>query len=143
MRQGTSDKRRPYRAIAVIVITAAQFGMIVLVKAQSSKSKSTSPPAMNMKVHPMAPASSGLPFEGELPSLDGATAWINSLPLKPADLRGRVVLIEFWTYTCINWRRQFPYVRAWAKKYGGKGLIVIGVHSPEFAFEKNLDNVRR
>jgi thiol-disulfide isomerase/thioredoxin len=84
-----------------------------------------------------------LAVEGTMPALDGATAWINSQPLKAADLRGKVVLIEFWTYTCINWRRQLPYVRAWADKYKDKGLVVIGVHSPEFAFEKNIDNVRR
>lgn len=77
------------------------------------------------------------------PSLDGATDWINSAPLTPSQLRGKVVLIDFWTYTCINWRREFPYVRAWAQKYKDSGLIVIGVHSPEFAFEKDVDNVRR
>jgi thiol-disulfide isomerase/thioredoxin len=84
-----------------------------------------------------------LAVEGNMPPLDGAAAWINSPPLKTADLRGKVVLIEFWTYTCINWRRQLPYVRAWADKYRDKGLVVIGVHTPEFAFEKNIDNVRR
>ncbi len=78
-----------------------------------------------------------------MPPLDGAAGWINSPPLKTADLRGKVVLIEFWTYTCINWRRQLPYVRAWADKYRDKGLVVIGVHTPEFAFEKKIDNVRR
>jgi thiol-disulfide isomerase/thioredoxin len=81
--------------------------------------------------------------KGNMPPLDGATAWINSQPLKTTDLQGKVVLVEFWTYTCINWRRQLPYVRAWADKYRDKGLVVIGVHSPEFAFEKNVDNVRR
>jgi len=64
------------------------------------------------------------------------------LPLPPSDLRGKVVLIDFWTYTCINWRRTLPYVRAWAEKYQRHGLVVIGVHSPEFQFEKQLDNVR-
>jgi len=81
--------------------------------------------------------------EGNMPALDGATAWINSPPLKTVDLRGKVVLVEFWTYTCINWRRQLPYVRAWADKYRDKGLVVIGVHSPEFAFERNIENVRQ
>lgn len=74
-------------------------------------------------------------------SLERATAWLNSPPLTPADLRGKVVLVDFWTYTCINWLRQLPYVRAWAEKYRDQGLVVIGVHSPEFAFEKNLANV--
>jgi thiol-disulfide isomerase/thioredoxin len=84
-----------------------------------------------------------LPIEGELPSLGGATEWLNSLPLTAAGLRGNVVLIEFWTYTCINWLRTLPYVRAWAENYKDLGLVVIGVHTPEFAFEKNIDNVRR
>ena len=78
-----------------------------------------------------------------MPSLGGATGWLNSQPLTTAGLRGKVVLIDFWTYTCINWLRTLPYVRAWAEKYQNQGLVVIGVHSPEFAFEKNLDNVRR
>src|SRR5260370_28446601 len=88
------------------------------------------------------PAAVPLPIEGELPSLGGATAWLNSPPLSAADLRGKVVLIDFWTYTCINWRRTLPYVRAWVEKYRDQGLVVIGVHSPEFSFEKNIDNVR-
>jgi thiol-disulfide isomerase/thioredoxin len=82
-------------------------------------------------------------IEGDIPSLGGATEWLNSPPLTAIALRGKVVLIEFWTYTCINWLRTLPYVRAWAEKYKDKGLVVIGVHSPEFEFEKTLDNVRR
>jgi thiol-disulfide isomerase/thioredoxin len=78
-----------------------------------------------------------------MPSLDSATGWVNSPPLTAADLRGRVVLINFWTYTCINWLRTLPYLRAWAKKYEDQGLVVIGVHTPEFGFEHDLDNVRR
>jgi thiol-disulfide isomerase/thioredoxin len=88
-------------------------------------------------------ASLRLPVEGELPSLGGATGWLNSPPLTPAGLRGNVVLVGFWTYTCINWLRQLPYVRAWAGKYSGQGLVVIGVHTPEFPFEHNADNVRQ
>src|SRR6195256_1653748 len=84
-----------------------------------------------------------LPIEGELPSLDGATGWLNSPPLTPAGLRGKVVLVQVWTYTCINWLRTLPYVRAWAGKYQDHGLVVVGVHTPEFPFEKNADNVRR
>jgi thiol-disulfide isomerase/thioredoxin len=91
----------------------------------------------------VAPARVQLPIEGELPSLGGATGWLNSPPLTPDGLRGKVVLIDIWTYTCINWLRTLPYVRAWAEKYKNQGLVVIGVHSPEFAFEKNVDNVRR
>ena len=84
-----------------------------------------------------------LPFEGRLPSFDGATGWLNSPPLTAAGLHGQVVLVNFWTYTCINWLRQLPYVRAWAGKYSGQGLVVIGVHTPEFGFEHDPDNVRR
>jgi len=84
-----------------------------------------------------------MPGKDKLPSLTGATQWLNSQPLSPADLRGKVVLIEFWTYTCINWRRTLPYVRAWAEKYKDQGLVVIGVHTPEFSFEKEVDNVQR
>lgn len=83
-----------------------------------------------------------LPSEGELASLGTATAWLNSPPLTAAGLRGKVVLVDFWTYSCINWIRQLPYVRAWAEKYRNQGLVVIGVHTPEFAFEKNIDDVR-
>ena len=84
-----------------------------------------------------------LPVEGYLPGFDGATGWLNSEPLTAADLRGRVVLVNFWTYTCINWLRTLPYVRAWADRYQDHGLVVIGVHTPEFGFEHDLDNVRR
>jgi thiol-disulfide isomerase/thioredoxin len=83
-----------------------------------------------------------LQIEGELPVLDGAIQWLNSSPLTPAGLRGKVVVVDFWTYTCINWRRTLPYLRAWADKYRDRGLVVIGVHTPEFSFEKDLDNVR-
>jgi thiol-disulfide isomerase/thioredoxin len=78
----------------------------------------------------------------ELAALERANEWLNSPPLTPSALRGKVVLIDFWTYTCINWRRTLPYVRAWAEKYRDQGLVVIGVHAPEFSFEKNLNNVR-
>ena len=81
--------------------------------------------------------------ERPMPPLNGATGWLNSAPLGAAELRGKVVLVDFWTYTCINWLRQLPYVRAWADKYKQHGLVVVGVHTPEFEFEKDLDNVRR
>jgi thiol-disulfide isomerase/thioredoxin len=81
--------------------------------------------------------------EGHLPGFDGATEWLNSEPLPPAVLRGRVVLVQFWTYTCINWIRTLPYVRGWAERYEDQGLVVIGVHTPEFPFERDLENVRQ
>jgi thiol-disulfide isomerase/thioredoxin len=78
-----------------------------------------------------------------MPSLGGATAWLNSEPLDPAGLRGRVVLVDFWTLTCINWLRTEPYVRAWSQAYRDDGLVVIGVHTPEFTFEHDIDLVRQ
>jgi thiol-disulfide isomerase/thioredoxin len=90
----------------------------------------------------MARAST-LPTEGRFPSLAGATDWIHSPPLDPAGQQGKVVLIDFCTYTCINWLRTLSYVRAWAGAYRDDGLVVIGVHTPEFSFEHDLDNVRR
>jgi thiol-disulfide isomerase/thioredoxin len=89
------------------------------------------------------PSGVHLPIEGVLPSLGGATAWLNSEPLTAAGLRRKVVLIDFGTYSCINWLRSLPYVRAWAEKYKDHGLVVISVHTPEFAFEQELGNVRR
>src|SRR5215469_13826996 len=105
--------RRRFLGTAAMTIAAAQFGSLASARAATA-----------------------------LAHLDHATAWLNSQPLTDAELQGKVVLIEFWTYTCINWRRQLPYVRAWAEKYKNDGLVVIGVHSPEFFFEKNIDNIR-
>ncbi|HZZ11563.1 MAG TPA: cytochrome c biogenesis protein DipZ [Paraburkholderia sp.] len=93
-------------------------------------------PAMPSAVPP-------LPVEGVLPTLNGAVQWLNSPPLTVQDLRGKVVLVDFWTYSCINCLRSLPYVKAWAQKYKDQGLVVIGVHAPEFAFERNIDNVRK
>ncbi|ACS56553.1 cytochrome c biogenesis protein DipZ [Rhizobium sp. WSM1325] len=89
------------------------------------------------------PFRSDLPVEGHAPSLDGAVEWLNSQPLTTEQLRGKVVLVDFWTYSCINCIRTIPYVRAWAEKYADQGLVVIGVHAPEFAFEKKIDNVKK
>jgi thiol-disulfide isomerase/thioredoxin len=91
--------------------------------------------------HWLADDAGRLPFEGRLASFDGATGWLNTEPLTPEGLRGRVVLVDFWTYTCVNWLRTLPYVRAWAAKYEEAGLTVVGVHTPEFGFESDLDNV--
>jgi hypothetical protein len=101
-----------------------------------------------MSAHGTAPAgprtaSVRLPVESRLPSFGGATGWLNSPPPSTDGLRGKMVLVSFWIYTCINWLRQLPCLRAWAGKYSGRGLVVIGVHTPEFAFEHDLGNVRR
>jgi thiol-disulfide isomerase/thioredoxin len=87
--------------------------------------------------------SGDLPVEGRLGAFDGAIGWLNSEPLTPAGLRGKVVLVDFWTYTCINWLRTLPYVRAWAERYEDRGLVVVGVHTPEFPFERDVGNVGR
>jgi thiol-disulfide isomerase/thioredoxin len=81
--------------------------------------------------------------EGPLAPFSGATGWLNSPPLTTDELRGRVVLVDFWTYTCINWLRTLGYIRAWAEKYEDHGLVVVGVHTPEFPFERDVDNVRQ
>jgi len=83
-----------------------------------------------------------LQVEGHLPSLEGATEWLNSPALAPSGLRGKVALFDFCTYTCINWIRTLPYIRAWADRYGDHGLVMVGVHTPDFSFEKYLENVR-
>jgi thiol-disulfide isomerase/thioredoxin len=95
------------------------------------------------KTQSVAVAGSSLPVEGMMPPLDGAVLWLNSPPLTREQLRGKVVVVDFWTYSCINCLRSLPYVEAWAKKYAAQGLVVIGVHAPEFAFEKEEANVRR
>ena len=91
----------------------------------------------------MALTEADLPVEGHFPSLDGATGWLHSEPLTPEGLKGKVVAVDFCTYTCINWLRSLPYVRAWAETYGDHGLVVIGAHTPEFAFERDVENIRR
>ena len=83
------------------------------------------------------------PLEGALEPLEQAGVWLNSEPLTADALRGRVVAVDFWTYSCVNWLRTLPYVRAWADRYADEGLVVVGVHSPEFGFEHDLENVRR
>jgi cytochrome c biogenesis protein CcdA/thiol-disulfide isomerase/thioredoxin len=121
-----------------------------MMSANPSMMMSANAPTMAMNGNPAAmmkaaeaPASEALPVEGSLPSLSGAVEWLNSPPLTPDELKGKVVLVDFWTYSCINCLRSIPYVRAWADKYKDQGLVVIGVHAPEFAFEKNIGNVKQ
>jgi thiol-disulfide isomerase/thioredoxin len=119
------NDRRRFLTTAAMTIAAASVGIIGSAAQQAGA------------------AAVQLPVEGELPSLGSATGWLNSQPLTAAGLQGKVVLIDFWTYTCINWLRTLPYVRTWSDKYSKLGLIVIGVHTPEFPFEKDVENVRR
>jgi len=132
--------RHRFLGIAALTLAFALFGVIGSARAQAYPTASADPPAI--KVQGMPSTAIRFPVEGKLPSLRNATAWLNSDPLTAARLHGKVVLVEFWTYSCINWRRQLPYVRAWAEKYKDQGLVVIGVHAPEFSFENNIDNVR-
>jgi thiol-disulfide isomerase/thioredoxin len=120
----------------LLLVAAACASIAVFVSAGSRD-------RVNWETQPMSTATAQLAIEGELPRLDGAKEWINTPPLTAAGLRGKVVLVDFWTYTCINWRRTLPYVRAWAEKYKDHGLVIIGVHTPEFSFEKTLGNVHR
>ena len=95
-----------------------------------------------MNVHELF-AKVRLPFESKLPGFDGANAWLNSEPITTASLAGKVVAVDFWTFTCINWLRTLPYLRAWHDAYADKGLVIVGVHTPEFEVEHEIDNVRR
>src|SRR5947207_9255612 len=124
MPESINGERRRFVGAAAAALSAARLGVIGSV------------------VHQMACAALAERNERALPSLSGATEWLNSLPLTPAGLRGKVVLVDFWTYTCVNWLRTLPYVRAWADKYRDQGLVVIAAHTPEFPFEKDIDNVR-
>ncbi len=124
MSETINHDRRYFLGGAAITLVAAKLGILGDAKGQSA-------------------ADSRLAVEGKLPPLDSTYGWLNSQPLRAEDLRGKVVLTDFWTYTCINWRRQLPYVRAWAEKYKDHGLVTIGVHTPEFSFEKSPENVRR
>jgi thiol-disulfide isomerase/thioredoxin len=134
-------RRNRYRFLVTAALAFAMFGAIDSASAEAGQTAPPDPRAM--KMHPMPTTAIRLPVEGKLPSLRNASAWLNSDPLTASGLRGKVVLVEFWTYSCINWRRQLPYVRAWAEKYKDQGLVVIGVHAPEFSFEKNIENVRQ
>jgi len=100
-------------------------------------------PPMMMMAGANAGADAPLPVEGTLPSLDGATGWLNSPPLKAEQLRGKVVLVDFWTYSCINCLRAMPFVHEWERRYRDHGLVVVGVHTPEFAFERDPRNVMK
>lgn len=124
-------------AVLVIAIGASIAGFV---RSREMPEQTTSIGVRDPLLH--GSHSSQIGSQSELASLARADEWLNSQPLTPSALRGKVVLIDFWTYTCINWLRTAPYVRAWAEKYRDQGLVVIGVHAPEFAFEKNIDNVR-
>jgi cytochrome c biogenesis protein CcdA/thiol-disulfide isomerase/thioredoxin len=140
--QSLIDKIRPRDAQAGASMTMAM--------SNSNMAMSNSNMAMSNKnadghamMESSAKAAGALPVEGEIPSFAGAVLWLNSPPLTPEALRGKVVMVDFWTYSCINCLRALPYVKGWYEKYKDHGLVVVGVHAPEFAFEKDPSNVRR
>jgi thiol-disulfide isomerase/thioredoxin len=143
MPQNINRDRRRFLRAAVLSVAAA--GLAGCADRLVNRTRPVDPPTIdgNRGVQQMTSAALRLPIEGRLPSLGGATGWLNSEPLAAAGLRGKVVLVDFWTYTCINWIRSLPYVRAWDEKYRDHGLVVLGVHTPEFGFEKDVENVRR
>ena len=126
-------KGGPFVKAARVVLAVIFIIALVVVTDSLAQDKSGGAP---VKTH-------SLSFSGKIPSFAGATGWLNSPPLAASDLRGKVVLIDIWTYTCVNWLRTLPYVRAWAERYKDKGLVVIGVSDPEFPFEHDVENVRR
>ena len=138
-----SMSRRHVLATLLTTLAAAPLGTLAcsgLQVGRAAAAPSTSKD--NDVIRQTTPSAISLPNEGMLPSFGGATGWLNSQPLTPDDVRGKVVLVEFWTYTCINWLRTLPYLRAWADRYQQYGLVLVGVHTPEFDFEHDLDNVR-
>ncbi|HEY0107006.1 MAG TPA: cytochrome c biogenesis protein DipZ [Rhizomicrobium sp.] len=142
--------RRGLGVAVLLGVVAIAFGLDTGILAQLSLAKTAGlEQALVDKAMPgravktVAVAGSEFPVEGVMPPLSGATAWLNSPPLTSKTLRGKVVLVDFWTYSCINCLRSLPYIEAWARKYKDHGLVVIGIHAPEFAFEKDIGNVRR
>jgi cytochrome c biogenesis protein CcdA/thiol-disulfide isomerase/thioredoxin len=121
----------------------AQAGSMTMAMSNSNMAMSNKNADGHAMMMSSAKGAGALPVEGEIPSFAGATLWLNSPPLTPEALRGKVVMVDFWTYSCINCLRALPYVKAWYEKYKDHGLVVIGVHAPEFAFEKDPGNVRR
>ena len=130
---GIDHDRRRFLGTAAMMIAGARLGRLRAGGASPSPAEAMAE-AGTVEADQRAPR--------ELAALGGAAEWLNSPRLTPSSLAGKVVLVDFWTYTCINWLRTLPYVRAWAQKYR-EGLVLIGVHTPEFAFERNVDNVRR
>jgi cytochrome c biogenesis protein CcdA/thiol-disulfide isomerase/thioredoxin len=123
--------------------SGARGGSMTMAMSNSNMAMSNSRADGHAMMMSAAGAKGSLPVEGEIPSFAGATQWLNSPPLTPEALRGKVVMVDFWTYSCINCLRALPYVKSWYEKYKDHGLVVIGVHAPEFAFEKDPNNVRR
>jgi cytochrome c biogenesis protein CcdA/thiol-disulfide isomerase/thioredoxin len=140
--------RRGLGALVLVGVVAIAFGLDTKVLSQLSFLNTSRieqgllDGGMNRNASDQRTVNGPPPVIGQMPPLDGATTWLNSPPLTAEQLRGKVVLVDFWTYSCINCLRSLPYVRAWAEKYRDQGLVVIGVHAPEFAFERDLNNVR-
>jgi thiol-disulfide isomerase/thioredoxin len=136
MRPGIDNERRQFLRTAAMTIGSARAGLFGRLRAAGASASSAAALAESSVVEANQRAAR------ELAAIGKAAEWINSPRLVPSTVSGKVVLVDFWTYTCINWLRTLPYVRAWAQKYR-QGLVVIGVHTPEFPFEHNIENVRR
>lgn len=142
LEQGLVDALHPQRESVLLPASGdAMSGSPAMMSANPAMMSGAPGGAMMMRAKPGQGET--LPVEGAAPPLDGAVTWLNSPPLTLAQLKGKVVVVDFWTYSCINCLRAIPYVRAWAEKYKDQGLVVIGVHAPEFAFEKDVKNVRK
>lgn len=133
---------RKFLGVLVLLgVVAIAFNLDRTILTQISRFQTENLEQSLLNLTSAGPANIGFKDEGEMPNIDGAVAWLNSKPLTKADLKGKVVLIDFWTYSCINCLRTLPHMKAWYEKYKDKGLVIIGVHTPEFAFEKDLNNV--
>lgn len=142
LEQGLVNKLHPQQESVLLPASGdAMSGSPAMMAANPAMMSGAPGGAMMMRAKPGQ--DEALPVEGAAPPLDGAVTWLNSPPLTKAQLKGKVVVVDFWTYSCINCLRSIPYVRAWAEKYKDQGLVVIGVHAPEFAFEKDVKNVRK
>lgn len=142
LEQGLVNRLHPQRESVLLPVSGdAMSGSPAMMSANPAMMSGAPGGAMMMRAKPGQ--DEALPVEGAAPPLDGAVTWLNSPPLTLAQLKGKVVVVDFWTYSCINCLRSIPYVRAWAEKYKDQGLVVIGVHAPEFAFEKDVKNVRK
>lgn len=142
LEQGLVNRLHPQRESVLLPASGdAMSGSPAMMAANPAMMSGAPGGAMMMRAKPGQ--GEALPVEGAAPPLDGAVTWLNSPPLTKAQLKGKVVIVDFWTYSCINCLRSIPYVRAWAEKYKDQGLVVIGVHAPEFAFEKDVKNVRK
>src|SRR5262249_11739115 len=134
--EGPSSMKISKLLVAAVLAAAVGIPLVSFLGGISVSQPTSSTEARTSMLHGLATVQAA--SQSELASIERAIEWLNSRSLRASELRGKVVLVDFWTYTCVNWLRTLPYVRAWAEKYQSHGLVVIGVHTPEFSFEKNI-----